>query len=69
ARSSSSWTSPHAPSSAASYPAAEAPARRAEAALIIHDYIEGFHEGVEEGYVFPAAVGGSHHGRSEIDLT
>jgi len=23
------------------------------AALIIHDYIEGFHEGLEEGYVFP----------------
>jgi hemerythrin-like domain-containing protein len=22
-------------------------------ALIIHDYIEGFHEGLEEGYVFP----------------
>ena len=42
--------------------------RRAEAALIIHDYIEGFREGVEEGYVFPAAVGGSDHGRSEKDL-
>ena len=24
-----------------------------DAALIIHDYIEGFHEGLEEGYVFP----------------
>jgi hypothetical protein len=35
----------------------------------MHDYIEAFHEGVEEGYVFPAAVGGSHHGRSEKDLT
>jgi hemerythrin-like domain-containing protein len=23
------------------------------AALIIHDFIEGFHEGLEEGYVFP----------------
>jgi hemerythrin-like domain-containing protein len=30
-----------------------------DAALIIHDYIEGFHEGLEEGYVFPrlAAAG------------
>jgi hypothetical protein len=37
----------------------------AEAALIIHDYIEGFHEGMEEGHVFRAAVGGTHHGRSE----
>jgi len=26
------------------------------AALIIHDYIEGFHEGLEEGYVFPRLV-------------
>jgi hemerythrin-like domain-containing protein len=25
----------------------------ADSALIIHDYIEGFHEGLEEGYVFP----------------
>jgi hemerythrin-like domain-containing protein len=24
-----------------------------DAALIIHDFIEGFHEGLEEGYVFP----------------
>jgi hemerythrin-like domain-containing protein len=24
-----------------------------DSALIIHDYIEGFHEGLEEGYVFP----------------
>jgi len=24
-----------------------------DAALIIHDYIEGFHEGLEEGFVFP----------------
>jgi hemerythrin-like domain-containing protein len=24
-----------------------------DAALVIHDYIEGFHEGLEEGYVFP----------------
>ena len=38
------------------------------AALIIHDYIEGFHEGMEEGHVFRAAVGGSHHARSEKDL-
>ena len=28
-----------------------------DAALIIHDYIEGFHEGLEEGYVFPRLVG------------
>jgi hemerythrin-like domain-containing protein len=27
-----------------------------DAALIIHDYIEGFHEGLEEGYVFPRLV-------------
>jgi hemerythrin-like domain-containing protein len=27
-----------------------------DAALIIHDYIEGFHEGLEEGYVFPALL-------------
>jgi hemerythrin-like domain-containing protein len=27
-----------------------------DAALIIHDYIEGYHEGLEEGYVFPALV-------------
>jgi len=26
------------------------------AALIIHDYIEGFHEGLEEGYVFPRLI-------------
>jgi hemerythrin-like domain-containing protein len=25
-------------------------------ATVIHDYIEGFHEGLEEGYVFPALV-------------
>ena len=25
-----------------------------DSALIIHDYIEGFHEGLEEGYVFPS---------------
>jgi hemerythrin-like domain-containing protein len=24
-----------------------------DSALVIHDYIEGFHEGLEEGYVFP----------------
>jgi len=24
-----------------------------DAALIVHDFIEGFHEGLEEGYVFP----------------
>jgi hemerythrin-like domain-containing protein len=24
-----------------------------DAALVIHDFIEGFHEGLEEGYVFP----------------
>jgi len=29
------------------------------------DHIEGFQEGAEEGCVFPAAAGGSHHGRSE----
>lgn len=28
-----------------------------DSALIIHDYIEGFHEGLEEGYVFPRLVG------------
>jgi hemerythrin-like domain-containing protein len=27
-----------------------------DCALIIHDYIEGFHEGLEEGYVFPRLV-------------
>jgi len=27
-----------------------------DAALVIHDYIEGFHEGLEEGYVFPRLV-------------
>jgi hemerythrin-like domain-containing protein len=27
-----------------------------DAALIIHDYIEGFHEGLEEGYVFPVVA-------------
>jgi hemerythrin-like domain-containing protein len=27
-------------------------------ALIIHDYIEGFHEGLEEGYVFPRLQSG-----------
>ena len=27
-----------------------------DAALIIHDFIEGFHEGLEEGYVFPRLV-------------
>jgi len=27
-----------------------------DAALIIHDYIEGFHEGLEEGFVFPRLV-------------
>jgi hemerythrin-like domain-containing protein len=27
-----------------------------DAALIIHDYIEGFHEGLEEGYVFPRLI-------------
>jgi hypothetical protein len=27
-----------------------------DTALIIHDYIEGFHEGLEEGYVFPVAA-------------
>jgi hemerythrin-like domain-containing protein len=27
-----------------------------DAALIIHDYIEGFHEPLEEGYVFPRLV-------------
>jgi hypothetical protein len=26
---------------------------RHDSALIIHDYIEGFHEGLEEGFVFP----------------
>lgn len=26
------------------------------AALIIHDFIEGFHEGLEEGYVFPRLI-------------
>ncbi|WP_300605045.1 hemerythrin domain-containing protein, partial [Trebonia sp.] len=29
------------------------PAHVQESALIIHDFIEGFHEGLEEGYVFP----------------
>jgi hemerythrin-like domain-containing protein len=29
-----------------------------DAALIIHDYIEGFHEPLEEGYVFPRLVQG-----------
>jgi hemerythrin-like domain-containing protein len=27
-----------------------------DAALIVHDFIEGFHEGLEEGYVFPRLV-------------
>ncbi len=27
-----------------------------DAALIVHDYIEGFHEGLEEGFVFPRLV-------------
>lgn len=27
-----------------------------DSALIIHDFIEGFHEGLEEGYVFPRLV-------------
>ena len=27
-----------------------------DAVLIIYDYIEGFHEGLEEGYVFPRLV-------------
>jgi hemerythrin-like domain-containing protein len=31
-----------------------------DAALIIHDYIEGFHEGLEEGYVFPRLVEAGH---------
>jgi hemerythrin-like domain-containing protein len=31
-----------------------------DAALIIHDYIEGFHEGLEEGYVFPRLVTAGH---------
>jgi hemerythrin-like domain-containing protein len=29
-----------------------------DSALIIHDYIEGFHEGLEEGYVFPRLQSG-----------
>jgi hemerythrin-like domain-containing protein len=29
------------------------PAHLQDSALIIHDFIEGFHEGLEEGYVFP----------------
>jgi hemerythrin-like domain-containing protein len=29
------------------------PAHMQDSALIIHDFIEGFHEGLEEGYVFP----------------
>jgi hemerythrin-like domain-containing protein len=29
------------------------PAHVRAAALIIHDYIEGFHEGLEDGYIFP----------------
>jgi hemerythrin-like domain-containing protein len=33
-----------------------------DAALIIHDYIEGFHEGLEEGYVFPRLRSGSLSG-------
>jgi hemerythrin-like domain-containing protein len=31
------------------------------AALIIHDYIEGFHEGLEEGYVFPRLISAGQH--------
>jgi hemerythrin-like domain-containing protein len=31
-------------------------ARLHDAALIVHDYIEGFHEPLEEGYVFPRLV-------------
>ncbi|MGH3621966.1 MAG: hemerythrin domain-containing protein [Sciscionella sp.] len=31
-----------------------APAPLFHSAQIVHDYIEGFHEGMEEGYVFPA---------------
>jgi hemerythrin-like domain-containing protein len=31
------------------------------AALIIHDYIEGFHEGLEEGYVFPRLISARRH--------
>jgi hemerythrin-like domain-containing protein len=27
-----------------------------DSALIIHDYIEGFHEGLEEGFVFPRLI-------------
>ncbi|HSZ39872.1 MAG TPA: hemerythrin domain-containing protein [Trebonia sp.] len=27
-----------------------------DSALIIHDFIEGFHEGLEEGYVFPRLI-------------
>jgi len=37
-----------------------------DAALIIHDYIEGFHEGLEEGYVFPRLV---HAGRLTSTVT
>ena len=32
-----------------------------DAALIIHDYIEGFHEGLEEGYVFPRLIRAGQH--------
>jgi hemerythrin-like domain-containing protein len=35
-----------------------APARLHQAALIIHDFIEGFHEPLEEGYVFPPLSNG-----------
>ncbi|WP_368680631.1 hypothetical protein [Rhodococcus opacus] len=30
-----------------------APAPLFHTAQMVHDYIEGFHEGIEEGYVFP----------------
>lgn len=36
------------------------PALLFHSAQIVHDYIEGFHEGIEEGYVFPALA---HAGR------
>ncbi len=36
-----------------------------DAALIIHDFIEGFHEGLEETYVFPRL----RHGKLDETVT